>query len=114
MKYIITESQYSNILDKFITKRFEPHENKFSDEYPSLFWVNDKEVTFWVKDGEVVAEVIKPRNRTPIFRISNKIYKTIRDVFGIYDKNVLNNVIIEWYKNHYGVEYVMLSSGRLE
>ena len=114
MKYIITESQYDNLIDRFITRQFEPHENKFSDEYPSLFWVNDKEVTFWVKDGEVVAEVIRPRNRTPIFRISNKIYKTIRDVFGIYDKNVLNNVIIEWYKNHYGVEYVMLSSGSLE
>ena len=47
MKYIITESQYGNTIDKFITYQFEPHEEKRTKKH--------SESIFWVKDGEVIA-----------------------------------------------------------
>ena len=51
MKYIITENQYSNTIDKFISYQFEPHEEKRTKKHPKSL--------FWVKDGEIIAEIEK-------------------------------------------------------
>jgi hypothetical protein len=62
MKYTITESQYGNIIDKFITHQFEPHKEKRTSE--SIFWVNDKiwrniNGMFSLKSSDKTIQVIK-------------------------------------------------------
>ena len=40
MKYLITEQQYDNAIDKFISYQFEPHKEKTLKKHPdSMLWV---------------------------------------------------------------------------
>lgn len=49
MKIIIFESQYNKTIDRLISYYLVPHENKkMKNFYDSIFWV---------KDGEIVAEI---------------------------------------------------------
>ena len=88
MKYIITESQYNKVIDKFITYQLEPHEEKTSKKYPnSIFWVND---------GEIIAEIKKSR----YFWVDYRIWRTISKMFSLeYDET--QEVIKEWLEEHY-------------
>ena len=97
MKYIITESQYSKILDRFLTHQFEPHEEKQSKEYPNSI--------FWVKNGEVIiAEIEKSK-----FWIKFDIWNSTSDMFSLdYDETKL--AIKEWLEKHHDFE---LSSTRI-
>ena len=49
MKYIITESQYNKAIDKFISSQFNNFEKKKNRKY--------RDSIFWVKNGEVIAEI---------------------------------------------------------
>jgi hypothetical protein len=86
MKYIITESQYNNTIDKFITYIFEPHEEikKFPDSI------------FWVKDGEVIAEIIKSK----YFYVSHQIWRSISVMFSL-NSTETPQVIKDWLEEHY-------------
>ena len=88
MKYIITESQYSNAIDKFITYQFEPHEVKKSSKYPDSI--------FWVKDGEVIAEINK---NSGYFFIERQIWKTISSMFSM-EYNETQRVMKDWLEEH--------------
>jgi hypothetical protein len=88
MKYIITESQYNNTIDKFITFSFEPHEEKRIEEYPDSI--------FWVKDGEVVAEV----KESVFFWVSHQIWRNISLMFSLKHTET-RQVIKEWLGEHY-------------
>ena len=88
MKYIITESQYNNTIDKFITYIFEPHEEKRTKKFPDSI--------FWVKDGEVIAEIEKPK----YFWVEPKIWRNIMDILSLeYDET--QHVIKTWLEKHY-------------
>jgi hypothetical protein len=86
MKYIITESQYNNTIDKFITYLLEPHEEikKFPDSI------------FWVKDGEVIAEILKSK----YFYVSHQIWRSISVMFSLNSPETLQ-VIKDWLEEHY-------------
>jgi hypothetical protein len=88
MKYIITESQYNNTIDKFITYIFEPHEEKKTKKHP--------ESIFWIKDGEVIAEIKKPK----YFYVNYKIWDNISSMLSLeYDET--KHVIKTWLEEHY-------------
>jgi len=87
MKYIIKESQYNNAIDKFMTYLLEPHEEKRTKEYPSVFWV---------KDGEVIAEIEKSK----YFWVNRQIWMNINFMFSLeYDET--RQVIKDWLEEHY-------------
>jgi hypothetical protein len=88
MKYIITESQYNNTIDKFITYQFEPHEEKKTKKYP--------ESVFWVKDGEVIAEI----GKLEYFWVSNQIWRSISLMFSLKPFET-QQVIKDWLEEHY-------------
>jgi len=88
MKYIITESQYNNSIDKFITYLFEPHEEKRIKRYPDSI--------FWVKDNEVVAEV----KESAFFWVSHQIWRSISLMFSLKHTET-RQVIKEWLEEHY-------------
>ena len=88
MKYIITESQYNNSIDKFITYLFEPHEEKRIKRYPDSI--------FWVKDGEVVAEV----KESAFFWVSHQIWRSISLMFSLKHTET-RQFIKEWLEEHY-------------
>jgi len=88
MKYIITESQYSKSIDKFITYNFEPHEEKRIKQHPKSI--------FWVKDGEVIAEV----KESAFFWVSHQIWRNISLMFSLKHTET-RQVIKEWLEEHY-------------
>ena len=88
MRYIITESQYNKAIDKFITYQLEPHEEKTSKEYPDSI--------FWVKDGEIIAEIEK----SEYFWVKRDIWDTISIMFSLEYKET-REVIKEWLEEHY-------------
>ena len=99
MKYIITESQHNKIIDKFITYQFEPHEVKKSSEYPDSI--------FWVKDGEVIAEIIE---KLEYFLADYQIWDTISSMFSLGDIEV-QQVIKDWLEGHYKLGGLTLQKG---
>jgi hypothetical protein len=89
MKYIITESQYNKTIDKFITYQLEPHEVKKSPKYPDSI--------FWVKNGEVIAEINK---NSGYFFVERQIWKTISSMFSL-ELDETQQVIKDWLEEHY-------------
>ena len=88
MKYVIKESQYGNIINKFISHQFEPHKEIRTREYP--------ESIFWVKDGEVIAEIEKSK----YFWVNRQIWMNINFMFSLeYDET--KQVIKDWLEEHY-------------
>ena len=88
MKYTITESQYGNIINKFISHQFEPHKEKRTREYP--------ESIFWVKNGEIIAQIEKSK----YFWVNRQIWKNINVMFSFeYDET--QQVIKDWLEEHY-------------
>ena len=88
MKYIITESQYNNTIDKFMTYLFEPHEEIKTKKFPDSI--------FWVKDGKVIVEIQK----SGYFWVSPQIWNNITLMFSLeYDET--QQVIKDWLEEHY-------------
>ena len=97
MKYIITESQYNNAINRFITYQLEPHEEKTSKEYPDSI--------FWVKDGEIIVEIEKPEYfwvTSKNFWVKYEIWDTISSMFSL-EGTETQEVIKEWLKEHYNL-----------
>jgi hypothetical protein len=88
MKYIITESQYSKSIDKFMTYLLEPHEEIRTKKFPDSI--------FWVKDGEVIAEIIKSK----YFYVSHQIWRSISVMFSL-NSTETPQVIKDWLEEHY-------------
>jgi hypothetical protein len=88
MKYIITESQYNNSIDKFITYLFEPHEEKRTKKIPNSI--------FWVKEGAVISEI----KNSEYFFVSSRIWGNITNMLSLeYDET--QQVIKDWLEEHY-------------
>ena len=88
MKYIITESQYGKTIDNFITNQLEPHKEKRTKKH--------SESIFWVKNGEVIAEILNSK----YFWVNDQIWKNINVMFSLeYDET--QQVIKEWLEEHY-------------
>ena len=88
MKYIITESQYNNSIDKFITYLFEPHEEKRTKKIPNSI--------FWVKEGAVISEI----KNSEYFFVSHKFWDNISNMLSLeYDET--QQVIKDWLEEHY-------------
>ena len=107
MKYIITESQYNNTIDKFITYLLEPHEEKRTKKFPDSI--------FWVKDGKVITEIEKPN----FFWVSPKIWRNISNMLSLeYDET--QQVIKDWLEEHYKlggltpIDMNLTAGGKLE
>jgi hypothetical protein len=88
VKYIITESQINKVIDKFITYQFEPHEVKKSSKLPDSI--------FWVKNGEVIAEIHNPK----YFWVEAQIWNTISSMFSL-EYSETQQVIKDWLEEHY-------------
>jgi len=88
MKYTITENQYNKSIDKFITYYLEPHEEKRTEEHPKS--------VFWVKDGEVVAEI----KESAFFWVNHKIWRSILLMFSLKHTET-REVIKDWLEEHY-------------
>ena len=88
MKYIITESQYNNAIDKFISYQFEPHEEKKYLKYPNSI--------FWVKNDEVFAEI----QNSKYFCIKMKVWDIISFMFSLEYEEV-QSLIKNWLEEHY-------------
>ena len=87
MKYLIKESQYNNAIDKFITHQLEPHEEKTKKHSESIFWI---------KDGEVIAEI----KESAVVWVSHQIWMNINVMFSLeYDET--QQVIKDWLEEHY-------------
>jgi hypothetical protein len=90
MKYIITESQINKVIDKFITYQFEPHEEKRTKNKPNSI--------FWVKDGEVIAEI---NENLGYFLVEPQIWNTISSMFSLKyseTQQVIKDRLGEHYK----------------
>ena len=88
MKYLIKESQYNNAIDKFITHQLEPHKEKRTKKYPNSL--------FWIKDGEVIAEI----KNSKYFWVSYQIWSSIMSILSLeYDET--QQVIKDWLEEHY-------------
>ena len=101
MKYIITENQYSNPIDKFISYQFEPHEEKRTKKHPKS--------VFWVKDGEIIAEIEKSKD----FFVSPQIWKNIMSMFSL-EYVETQQVIKNWLEEHYKLGGLKPYEGFLE
>ena len=101
MKYVIKESQYGNIINKFISHQFEPHKEKRTREYP--------ESIFWIKDGEIIAEIEKSKD----FFVSPQIWKNIMSMFSL-EYVETQQVIKEWLEEHYKLGRLKPYEGFLE
>jgi uncharacterized membrane protein len=88
MKYLITESQYNNSIDKFITYIFEPHEEKRTKKYPDSI--------FWIKDGEVIVEI----KNSEYFYVNYKIWRSISSMLSL-EYYETQQVIKDWLEEHY-------------
>jgi hypothetical protein len=88
MKYIITENQYNNTIDKFMTYLFESHEEIKTKKFPDSI--------FWVKEGEVIAEILQSK----YFYVSQQIWKSISVMFSLENDETLQ-VIKDWLEEHY-------------
>lgn len=89
MKYIITEQQYGNAIDKYISYQFEPHEeieHKYSTD------------VYWVKNGRVIARIDKDNK---YFLVIDKILKSISDIFSLNHFET-EDVIKIWLERNYG------------
>jgi hypothetical protein len=90
MKVIITESQYNRAIDQFITHLLEPHEEITSDDYPDSI--------FWVKGGEVIAEI----QNSGYFWFDYDIGNRISLMFD-FKNNETRSVIRVWLEQHYNL-----------
>jgi hypothetical protein len=90
MKIIITEQQYNKAIDKYLTYVFEPHEENTLEEYPGSI--------FWMKNGEIVAEIEKSKN----FWIHNDIWDKVSILFSLENDDI-QQVIKQWLEEHYGL-----------
>lgn len=89
MKYIITESQYNNIIDEFITSQFEPHEEKPYEWNP--------DVLVWTKNGKMVARI------DYYFLVLYDIWDSISLMFSL-DYDETQEVIHKWLKKHHDIQ----------
>ena len=88
MKYLIKESQYNNAINKFITHQLEPHKEKRTKKH--------SESIFWIKDGEVIVEILNSK----YFWVNDQIWKNINVMFSLeYDET--QQVIKDWLEEHY-------------
>ena len=90
MKVIITESQYNRAIDLFISHLLEPHEVRTSEKYPGSI--------FWVKGGEVIAEI----ENSEYFWVWYEIWIRISEMFGL-DYIDTQSVIKVWLEQHYNL-----------
>jgi hypothetical protein len=102
MKYIITESQYNKAIDKFISHQFKGFEERTS---PQRYDSN-----FWVKDGEVIAEIGKG---TYYIVIRSDIWNIISDMFSLDHKEV-KTYIKQWLEEHFMLGRLTPLEGRTE
>lgn len=90
MKYLITESQLNDAIDKFITFQLEPHQEMKHKQYPeSLFWVKNGNVVVKIKDNE-------------FFLVDYDIWNLITEMFAIRDFE-LRDHMKKWLEKHYGI-----------
>jgi hypothetical protein len=82
--------EYNKTIDQFISYYLEPHEERISEEYPDSI--------FWVKGGEVIAEI---RN-SKVFSLKSTILKRIYEMFDL-DYNETQSVIKVWLEQHYNL-----------
>ena len=90
MKYIITESQYNNIIDEFITSQFEPHEEKPYEWNP--------DVSVWSKNGKIIAR----NDLSEYFWVIPNIWDLISLMFSL-DYDETQEVIHKWLKKHHDI-----------
>lgn len=89
MKYIITEQQYNNAIDKYLTYQFEPHKEikgKYSNDF------------YWIKNDRVIARIDED-NR--YFLVINQILIGISNMFSL-DHFETEDFIKIWLKKNYG------------
>ena len=90
MKYIITESQYSKAIDKFISSQFNGFEKQ-------TLRYNSNPI-FWVKDGEVIAEI----ENSEYFVVRKTLWNMISNMFSLgYDET--QKVVSLWLEEHYNL-----------
>ena len=94
MKYIITEDQYDKMIDRFISSRFEGFEEKKSPLYPDSI--------FWVKDGEIIAEI----ENSEYFNIKKSIWSVILGMFS-FKYNDAQYYINNWLDKHHNLGELM-------
>ena len=94
MKYIITESQYNKLIDKFITKQFEGFEEVRIPRYGLLLWV---------KDGKIIAEILNVGDKGDYFFVDKDIFNSIEDMFGIDDYKEIRLNVEHWLEKHHNL-----------
>jgi len=87
MKYIITESQYNKIIDRFISSQFEGFEAKTTSELPNSI--------FWIKYNEVILEI---RSFGDIW-VDKDIWDMISTMFSL-DTDGVDSALMNWMKVH--------------
>lgn len=97
MKYIITESQYNKAIDKFISSQFNNFEKKKNRKY--------RDSIFWVKNGEVIAEI----KGSDFFYIKGDLWDLISKLFSLNDDEVKSS-IKSWLDEHYDLGELTPSS----
>jgi hypothetical protein len=96
---VIKEQHHGKSIDKFITFQLEPHEEKTS---------NDPNSVFWVKDGEIIAEIDK---RLSHLWLNEDIWNTISNMFSL-EYNETQQVIKNWLEKHHNLVVKLTPSYR--
>ena len=91
MKIIITESQLNNVIDKFITRRFEPHQEVLR------FFHDDS--SYWTKNNKIIAQFLKKHKW---FFVAPEIWDQIEKMFSLQHDEV-QDVIKQWLEKKYNL-----------
>jgi hypothetical protein len=96
MKYVITESQYNKLFDRYISREFDGAEKKtLSTKYQYSI--------FWIKDGNIVAEI----KNNEYFIIHKDIWKKIGELFAL-NHSELQFVFKHWLEKHHNLTELKL------
>jgi hypothetical protein len=90
MKYIITESQYDKMIDRFISSQFEPHNEKTTPKYSNSI--------FWIKNGEVIAEIID----SEYFWVKENVWDIISNMPSLKENETRQSISL-WLEEHYNL-----------
>lgn len=96
MKYLITENQRSNVIDKFITHLFDRYRKITPEEDPNMTW--------WVDDDDIIILELNEFAPYNQFHVDDKVWTTIQRMLSLDYLDIKRHIGF-WIRKHLGIEY---------
>lgn len=95
MKYLITENQRSNIIDKFITHLFDRYKKITPEEDPTITW--------WVDDNNIIMIELNNVAGYNEFHVDDKVWRTIQNMLSLDYLDIKRHIGF-WVRKHLGID----------